>query len=424
MGDTRELRLVIRPEFDDSALSKLGENLTGTVTNAIQGATTAASSNAVQSASAVASANNAGVSGTQDAQNAATQALIRAQDMYDQAKVMLEEARRALEASKGDVSRAGKLKGETSDLRNEANDAAGDAGDSANATERRNRALKDVIVKGGRMALDGVFKVAQASLSLVQNIYEKVKASSPLMQSIESLFNLAIQMFFMPIGNRLGEELIPATIGLLDAAIGIWDAFDNMTLGEAVTYALNEGLGIFADYFLNVGTQLSEQTGILGSVGEFMVEISYFVRDGFPKLLEDVLYIAMHVLENLEYFIKLYIAYQGAMMGSQLFESIPFIGSLVGGLAGAGAGYYLADRYVDIPSMGNVGYVPPSPEGSLRILAEAGEGEYVIPESKMNNLGTTIINNNFYGYNEMELMEKIDDTVNTAISRSRISGAF
>ena len=75
--------------------------------------------------------------------------------MYDQAKVMLEEARRALEASKGDVSRAGKLKGETSDLRNEANDAAGDAGDSANATERRNRALKDVIVKGGRMALDG-----------------------------------------------------------------------------------------------------------------------------------------------------------------------------------------------------------------------------------------------------------------------------
>ena len=50
------------------------------------------------------------------------------------------------------------------------------------------------------------------------------------------------------------------------------------------------------------------------------------------------------------------------------------------------------------------GYVPATPGGVPAIIGEGGEGEYVIPESKMNGLGgvTIVFSGNVYGMNDFK----------------------
>ena len=50
------------------------------------------------------------------------------------------------------------------------------------------------------------------------------------------------------------------------------------------------------------------------------------------------------------------------------------------------------------------GYVPATPGGVPAIIGEGGEGEYVIPESKLNSIGglTIVFSGNVYGMNDFK----------------------
>ena len=54
--------------------------------------------------------------------------------------------------------------------------------------------------------------------------------------------------------------------------------------------------------------------------------------------------------------------------------------------------------------LANGGYVPATPGGVPAIIGEGGEGEYVIPESKLNNIGglTVVFSGNVYGMNDFK----------------------
>ena len=54
---------------------------------------------------------------------------------------------------------------------------------------------------------------------IVEDIYGRLKSASPLLQAIESMFNLAMQLFFMPLGNKLAEVLIPSVLRLVDDVV-------------------------------------------------------------------------------------------------------------------------------------------------------------------------------------------------------------
>ena len=61
----------------------------------------------------------------------------------------------------------------------------------------------------------------------------------------------------------------------------------------------------------------------------------------------------------------------------------------------------------------------------MRILAEAGEGEYVVPESKMSEMGATYnITNNFYGYTTEELESKVNSVISDQITSARLRSGF
>ena len=279
----------------------------------------------------------------------------------------------------------------------------------------------------------------KGSLGLLEDIYGRMKAASPLLQAVESLFQTAMTLFFLPLGNKLGELLIPAVIELVDNVVGMWDLFEDKTLGEIFGIAIEKGADYLSGFFSSMAESLKDQGGTLGSIAD-LIEVVANVSKNLPDIINTILdvmrFIYTHIDEITGLLIALYtlqytmgiaqmmvtVAANTEVMGT----SVGTIGAwgIIGSAMISGGAGLAADKFVE-EFMGDGGYVPPKEGGSLRVLAERGEGEYVIPESKIGHVGGSVtINNNFYGYNESELMEKVNDTVNTAVSRSRISGAF
>ena len=302
------------------------------------------------------------------------------------------------------------------------------------ARERRKDEFKKQALMTGLSAASSLLtSMTKNVLGFVEDIYKQLVKSSPLLQAVESMFNLAVQLFFMPLGNKLGEVLIPATIDLLDAVIGLWDTFEGKTLGDAVTFGVEQGVKVFSEYVYDIGEELSDQGGIIGTIGRIMEKVGSWMEGNLARFIDGILRLAEWLLTNLPEVLSMIIGLQTAQLGATIGGASLF-GNITGpwaALAGAGIGFgvgfgatELAYTALDLPRFAEGGWIPATPGGRLAIVGEGGEDEYIIPKSKMGSMGSIQIINNFYGYNEQELVEKVNDTVDTAISRSRITGAI
>ena len=306
----------------------------------------------------------------------------------------------------------------------------GGSDDDDDKDEKKNELRKKLISMGVETGTQAFKSIAQTSLGLVEDIYKQMKNASPLLQAIESMFNLAVTLFFMPLGNKLGELLIPATIELLDQVTAIWDAFEGQTLGEAVEFAIEQGTKFFGTFFENIADTLEGNTGIVGSMAKFLHTISDFVQNKLAGLLEGMLNFAGWILEHFKEFISLYVAMSTAQLGATIGSSFwygplgPVLGASIGGLAGFGATYGVLSQF----GLAEGGKVPATEGGQWRLLGEGGEDEYVIPESKMDQVfggGSNITNNWYIQCNTTEdIVELIDDRISRQISRSKIQSGF
>lgn len=278
-------------------------------------------------------------------------------------------------------------------------------------------------IKSSEVAISAGLK---KGFSIVEDIYARLKASSPLLQAIESLFQLAMTLFFMPLGNKLGEVLIPATLDLLDAVLDLWDEYGDGKLGDMFGIAINKGVDLFADYFNNIGDILIEQGGMVGNIGKLIKTLASFLSTSGVELLNGILSITTLMLGNLKHFIALWIGFKTAEIANNalgIFKLIPGA-TLASTAAGLAAGTAAGEIGLTAIGLAEGGYVPATPGGQLRILGEGGRGEYVIPEDKMGSVGNGTIINNFYGYNEDQLIQKVNDTVSQQISQSRLRSGF
>lgn len=301
--------------------------------------------------------------------------------------------------------------------------------DGDDKDERKNEIKKKLISMGVEAGTAAFKQISQTALGLISDIYKQMRNASPLLQAIESLFNLAVTLFFMPLGNKLGDMLIPATIDLLDKVTDIWDAFEGESLSDMLSYALSEGTKIFAQYIHDIADTLEGQEGILGSLAKFLNMIANFVENKLEGFLNGLLNFAGWILEHFKEFISLYVAMSTAQLGATIGSSFWYgpWGPLLGAGIGGGIGYgvtYSALTAMGIPHAAEGGYFPAQEGGTLAHLAEAGEGEYVIPESKLGQIGG--ITNNFYidGVKSDELADIIDERISRQISRSRIQSGF
>lgn len=303
----------------------------------------------------------------------------------------------------------------------------GDDDEDEEAQAKRKQALEKTIKTGVQMGSQGIKMVADASLGFLEMMYRYMKQSSPLLQAVESMFNLAVQLFFMPLGNKLAEVLIPTTLDLLDTVVDMWDAFEGKSLGEMMSYAIERGTKVFGEYIIGIGETLRDEQGTLGAIGNFIYTIGETVRDKGESIINLLTGTATWIMEHFIEFVALYVSFQTAMLGATMGSSIPIIGGLIGGAIGF-AGTEVVLRSL---AMGSGGYVPSKDGGSVRILGEGGEGEYVVPESKVDDFVDAHGSNgtvNYYvtinGYTDSELKTYVQDIVNGEISRSRIQGGF
>jgi len=298
------------------------------------------------------------------------------------------------------------------------------------------KAIMTVLKSTGRIADVGV-GFLKKTFGLVESLYAQLKKSSPLLQAIEQLFNLAWTLFFMPIGNKLGEMLIPAVIQLMDDVMDIWDAFDGMSIGEMLEYAITKGVEILSRFIITIGEQLSEQSGLVGSIGNMLLTVGNFLQKHGEKMLDTLSGVAGFIFDNIKQIIALIVAfkamsatlalaqiyatYSSQSVENKLFGHFEGMAALavvagIGGLAGTAA-------YVGMNAFAEGGYVPATPGGQLAIIGEGGEGEYVIPESKLNDMGShyTV---NVYSYSTEETKQLIKDVVSDEISKSRLRSGY
>lgn len=302
----------------------------------------------------------------------------------------------------------------------------------------------------------------QGMFGVVEEIYKQMKKSSPLLEMIENLFNIAMQLFFMPLGNKLAEVMLPAIINLLDAVMDIWDKFEGKTLGEMFSTAITEGVQLIAGYFMELGGLLEEQGGIVGAIGSLLSSLGSFLSENGVKILEWVEKVFSFLMDHIGTFIGMAIEFFVASLAAQagilayLMSSLDWKNSL-GKIAAIGAstavvtagaigmGTVIGDA---ILGFAEGGYIPATPGGEIIRVAEGGEGEYIIPESKVDtmlpgmipynssvsNVNTNVstanmggnVTNNFYfeGLTNDDLRRIIKEEVDNMVSQSKYRGGY
>lgn len=294
----------------------------------------------------------------------------------------------------------------------------GAAKDQANAMK--------AISGGIQTGINTTVGLMKDTFGLVEDIYKRMKAASPLLQTISSLFDLAVTLFFLPLGNKLAEVMLPAVLDLVDAVVDMWDKFEGKSLSEMFEIAFNYGVGLFAKYFENIGTSLEKQGGKLASIGRLLTVIGGFISDALPGLLDFVIDLTAlfmryfpEIISILAGFFATKIALDIATMyviaASNSLAGQVGAGVAVAGIAAAGITYGAVRKYAE---GGHVDHIPGT-GGQLVAVAE-NEGETIVPDSKVGSLGTTNISYTINGYTDSELEDIIERTVSKQISRSRI----
>ena len=336
-------------------------------------------------------------------------------------------------------------------------------GEEASANTKAALKMTGDIANTSDRIADDIMKVMKTAVGIIEDIHKRIKQASPLLQSVESLFNLAVQLFFMPLGNKLATVMIPAIIQLVDDVMEMWDKIDGMDLGEMLTTMIDYGVKAFGNYFINLGEDLEKQGDLIGTLGSIMKSLGTFIKEDLKDLLKFGLNVLEWIFDNIGMLVEAFIefkiasiALQTAQLAATIFSSHP----LLAAAAAIAAVEYGAHKALDetgvsdmvnsLPGNASGRYVGATEGGRGVKVAEGGEGEFILPESKLGSMMDSIsdrmvdiaqvqptqpqkeeshpqtINNNFYinGYTDNELVSLIRSTVNEQVSQSRLRSGF
>lgn len=297
------------------------------------------------------------------------------------------------------------------------------------------------------------------AVSIVGTIWKTLKKSSPILQAISDLFNLAWTLFFMPFGNALGTILLPIMEAVVELAIlfnkfstvlfqPIADAIANiitkistilltglemlspfiegtlLLIGEAVAWLINnstpildlmaEGIKFVAQWFSLYGaTFLQNIQSIVDSFVNLSKEVDY------EKLFWDIASIATTVgsaLANVNL----------GQMVSDIRGIVIFLNNLISNpieTAGGAAGNWFLensklgtawDNIKGVLGLATGGVVT---SATLAVIGEAGP-EAVIPLDKMGAMGATIVNINGDVYGVSDLENRIERVIQRTANKS------
>lgn len=291
------------------------------------------------------------------------------------------------------------------------------------------------------------FNIATSLLKSINKATLKILGTSPLLETIKNILNLAFTMAFLPMSTAILQEILPSILSLLDKAVEFGQSFRlTAEQTESIKQAFDEVITSVVDFFFNNADNLAKfiANGIklLPMMMGLMLEIvETFV--GEKDLIFDVCKETIQVMKEMisggllpkllkfaQRTLKFFDTY-GEKLATIAIKLAEWLVKVAGPVAGgvenvaegsdspAGRALKIA-KYAN-PGIGGVnllvdfvagalssffhfasgGYVPATPGGVPCIIGEGGEGEYVIPESKMGGV-TIVFSGNVYGMNDFK----------------------
>lgn len=272
------------------------------------------------------------------------------------------------------------------------------------------------------------FDIAQQTFNgifgIIKEIHARVKQSSAFLATVENLFNLAMTLLLMPLGNAIADVILPKTIDLVDGVLGLWEEFEKYTgkgdLKNIVSIVMNEGIRLIGEYLKDIGNIFID-TGdsLLKSIGHLFNWLGKWLEDGkLTDLLNTMFNIFKVFTENMNIWIPLIIGYQIAQLGATIGGSGLF-GNPLSAAAGAGVGFALgAGISAAILNSADGGEIPQTSGGQLVRVAEH-ETEVIMPKSQLQNMGGNTYYFTVNGYTTEEVKQLIRDYISSEISNSQ-----
>jgi len=305
------------------------------------------------------------------------------------------------------------------------------------------------INSGIGMGIGAFMGVMNMGLEFIEKIWKMIVDYSPGLKAVLELFEVAMQLFFVPIGTALMIEFLPIMIDLLanvtDVMGIMWDAYENDGFGAMMAVALNEALPLFFNAVISALNVMKD--GPLGAIADTLIGIIEFIRDNGVELLQILLALTRHTL-NIMTFLLTHLpilgAILGAMLGIQIAQLLaqvlprdPITGTSItapialGVIAGTAVAGGVAGGIAQM-SMAEGGMVPSTAGGQLRILGEGGEDEFVVPRSKAQGFAQNVLGggggttNNFYITvpSTSEMTELIVNTIDRETNARRSRSTF
>lgn len=262
--------------------------------------------------------------------------------------------------------------------------------------------------KAGALLAGPIGAAIGATAVAVGMIYKQMKKSSPILQAVSSLFELAWNLLWMPLGNALGTLLLPMAEDLINFAILFNQLFTDFSF-EKLWEVLNAGWqliwGAIFDIALTIPSLIID--GTLTMLSEFFRSIGLDgIADGldgikdfihgiwdFIRNLPTTIY---NALSNLWSFTKNFFSDFVNKVGTWIMSQLRGIFDGIGDVGGK-----VADMWDSINPFATGGIVT-SP--TIGLVGEAGP-EAIIPLDKANGVGTTYVINiqgDVYGVNDLE----------------------
>lgn len=267
-------------------------------------------------------------------------------------------------------------------------------------------------LKGNVMAGLGVIRMV---FGILDEFIRKFRRSSPLLDNVLSLIENAWNLIMAPIMTAIGIELIPLVETIYEKVFKIvqtmWEVYESEGIVGMIMVAIDGAFDIFCAIIEKV-LEMFMGKETLDNIKGFVNSITKWMPEGmtFSSLIKDVISSVG----------KLFNPLPGSSNSAMDLNNLFWQG--VDWLTGLGKG-------------AEGGYVEASPTGTPMILGEAGEREYIIPESKVTSFANQYTTNrpvtngntiNVYvnGYTDSDLGDKIITVLNTRTELSNLRGGF
>ena len=300
------------------------------------------------------------------------------------------------------------------------------------------------LISAMTQAIMSGFNIAVSLLKSINRATLKILGTSPLLETIKNILNLAFTMAFLPMSTAILQDILPSVLGLLDKAVEFGQSFRlTAEQTESIKNAFDRVISTVVDFFYNNSDKLA--SFIAGSIELLpkMMELQLGLIELFVNNKEQILDLCTYTIDTMKKMLdsgllnKLldfakeavsFIERDGIVMAEAAIacarillrladhfmpgtsksvqDNLPSINLLSGRKTKVSWDFGPAGTIRNVISLlgssfASGGYVPATPGGVPCIIGEGGEGEYVIPESKIGGV-TIVFSGNVYGMNDFK----------------------